>query len=65
MGRIINGVPDAVVVIGGAFAIYYLFIRDNDPYQVGSKFSAVTERQKFLAARKKGQKSFGQKGGTY
>lgn len=65
MGKIINGVPDAVVFVGGAFAIYYFFIRDPDPYQVGTKFSAVTERQKFLAARKKGQKTFGQKGGTY
>ena len=63
MGKIINGVPDAVVFVGGAVAIYYFFIRDPDPYQVGSQFRARSEREKFLAAKAKGQKKFGQSGG--
>ena len=63
MGKIINGVPDAVVFVGGAVAIYWFFIRDPDPYQVGSRFRARTEREKFLAAKKAGQSKFGQSGG--
>ena len=63
MGKIINGVPDAVVFVGGAVAIYYFFIRDPDPYQVGSQFRARSEREKFLAAKAKGQSKFGQSGG--
>ena len=65
MGKIINGVPDAVVFVGGAVAIYYFFIRDPDPYQVRSKWTASTERERFLAAKKAGQKKFGEKGGKY
>ena len=61
MGKIINGVPDAVVFVGGAVAIYWFFIRDADPYQVRSKWTATTEREKYLAATK-GQRIQGQGG---
>ena len=61
MGKIINGVPDAVVFVGGAVAIYWFFIRDPDPYRVGSQFRARTEREKYLAATE-GQRIRGQGG---
>ena len=61
MGRIINGVPDAVVYIGGAFAIYYFFVRDSDPYNVGGQYRARTQREIYLKATE-GQRVKGQAG---
>ena len=61
MGRIINGVPDAVVYIGGAFAIYYFFVRESDPYNVGGQYRTRTEREKYLKATE-GQRIRGQAG---
>ena len=31
---LVKGVPDIVIYAGGAFAIYYFFIRSEDRYQL-------------------------------
>ena len=49
MGKIISGVPNAVVWIGGLAAAYYFFVYD-DTYAATKYIRARSEREKFLAA---------------
>ena len=49
MGKIISGVPNAVVWIGGLAAAYYFFVYD-DTYAATKYIRARSEREKYLQA---------------
>ena len=53
---IVKGVPDIVIYAGGAFAIYYFFIREAETFKepILGHIRARTERERMLKARKSG-----------
>ena len=52
MGKVINGVPNWVLIAGGAFAVYYFFIREGGPTfkePILAQVRGKTERDRYLA----------------
>ena len=60
---LVKGVPDIVIYAGGAFAIYYFFIRGKDgetfKEPILGRMRARTERERMLKARAAGPKYTG------
>ena len=60
---IVKGVPDIVIYAGGAFAIYYFFIRENGgetfKEPILGNIRARMERERMLKARAAGPKYTG------
>ena len=60
---IVKGVPDIVIYAGGAFAVYYFFIREDQTLApIQPQLRARTQREKYLAATE-GQRISGRAGG--
>ena len=56
---LVKGVPDIVIYAGGAFAIYYFFIRgpgETFKEPILGRMRARTERERMLKAQKAGPK---------
>ena len=59
---IVKGVPDIVIYAGGAFAIYYFFIREAEtlPPAALAQMRARTQRERYLKAKGGGARFKGQ-----